>query len=122
MVSDTGAVGIELRGRGAGGVCDGNVVQSCTVRDARGSGIRASDTTFGRIEGNHVSRVVVGFGGTHGLFVSGSNNFVVRNTCGAAGDNIDIAVANTYGPEVTVTGALANTGDASHPLANFNMQ
>jgi parallel beta-helix repeat protein len=122
LVQDAGAEGIQLIFTFAGSVCDGNVVRDCTVRKATGRGIYVGNATYCRIEDNHVSQVASSGGTAYGLYVAGSNNLVIRNSCNGSTDNIFIGPNNTHGPEVNVTGALSSTGSASHPMANYNMR
>ncbi len=65
-----------------------------------------------RIEGNNLSF-------EDGLNVTGTNNFIARNTLGLA--NAIIAPGNSYGPFITVTGVndISATAGSNHPWANF---
>jgi hypothetical protein len=82
-------------------------------------GIYLSYATGNRVEANNVW-------GTTGATSYGirtantTDNFILKNTCVGQTNNFALDLDDTYGPEVTNSGALSSTGDASHPWANFS--
>ena len=104
---------------GYGGDCGGNTVARCVLHKNTGIGIYAEDTRGNRIENNHV------FGTTgypsYGIrTVTSSANLILQNTCVGQTNNYAISANDTCGPVVTDSGALATSGAAAHPWANFS--
>ena len=62
-----------------------------------------------RIENNHVTAY------ENGVVVSGTGNFIFRNTTGNVGTNYIIAAGNAFGPINSGIGVVTN-----HPWANFS--
>ena len=116
--------GCAIRGNGDFGVylwgpCDGNTLADCVIRNNTGRGISLAYASDNRVEDNHVS----GQSGsdTYGIISAATaRNLFLRNTCVGHTNNFFFSVNDTYGPIVTNTGALATTGAAAHPWANFS--
>ena len=49
-----------------------------------------------------------------------TDNFILKNTCVGQTNNFSLDPDDTYGPEVTNSGALPTSGAAAHPWANFS--
>jgi len=49
-----------------------------------------------------------------------ADNIVLRNFCQGQTNNFSLLSADVYGPVVTNRGALATSGEAAHPWANFS--
>lgn len=108
--------GIVIAGQGC------TVVDNTLTANAAGStlngGIVASSQNSGRIENN----MLVGNG--VGIRLTGTGNYIVRNTARQNVTNYSIGSGNTYGPIVTVNligdmSTSANINNA-HPFANFS--
>ena len=75
-----------------------------------GSGAGIHVTGFGnRIDNNHLAF------GDWGLLVTGSTNFITRNTASANGTNYSITGIQTIGPIISASGTIVT----NHPWANF---
>lgn len=145
-VSGNLTYGVFLNGNG--GVCAGNRIKGCTIFEngsygvtLSGSGGRCSgnsitdnclyqNTTYGiylnvannnTIANNHVSATVLNNGISVGFSsATSASNIVVRNSCSGQLSNYVFNATDTYGPVVTNKGALATSGTAMHPWANFS--
>ncbi len=115
-IIDNGDYGISLDGNG--GQCDGNSIVNCLIRGNVDQGIHLGYATGNRIEGNHISGQTGASGGIYCL--NTTNNLIFRNTCVGQTYNYHMSASDVYGPIVTNTGALATSGAAAHPWANFS--
>ena len=117
-ISGNGGYGVYLTGNS--GRCDGNTVADCTIQKNRERGIYLFYANGNRVEGNHVTGQT-GVGTTYGIYCgTTADNLIIRNSCVGQTDNFYFISSDTYGPEVTASGALSTTGAGSHPLANFS--
>lgn len=133
-ICDNGFEGITLNGSGE---CDGNMIRDCSVagnarvglflcgegntvmdcifRGNTDKGISLSSAYGNRLEGNLIT-------GTTGSSTFGihcgttSGNLIFHNTCIGQDDNFLLGANDTYGPEVSSSGALSGT----NPWANFS--
>lgn len=106
---------------GVSGQCDGNTLSGCTVRKNTIRGVWLDNATGNRLEGNHISGQVGAT--TFGIECTGTaRNLILRNTCEGQTNNYNLGSADTYGPIVTASGALATTNGAAglSPWANFS--
>jgi parallel beta-helix repeat protein len=129
-ILDNGGHGIAATGTSLGPVIrssqfDGNALDGIRVQaDAlvignycRGTGstglgnaaIRVT-ANRNRVDGNHILDY------DNGIVVSGSGNFIFRNTTVGVVTNYVIAAGNSFGPTNTVSGVVTN-----HPWANFDL-
>ncbi len=118
-VMDHSSTGISLIGVNGALVRGSRIIDNHVARSVT-AGINLTATQDNLVDGNHVSDTE----GDPSLgirsIISGGN-IIVRNVCTNNTTNYLLAVSeDTFGPIVTTTGALANTGDASHPWANFS--
>lgn len=112
-VCNQGGGGLELNNSSSH-----NVVLDCLVAKSAGNGIVCSENVGNRIEGNFVSENA---SAGYGIRTQSSlKNLIVRNICIGHANNYAITANDTFGPIVTDTGALATTGNAAHPWANFS--
>jgi parallel beta-helix repeat protein len=117
-ISGNGSYGVWLY-NGTGGQCDGNLLQGNQVIMNTDRGIYLQGANGNRIEANNIWGT--SGGPSYGIQTIGNtNNFILRNTCVGQTSNFSLSADDTYGPEVTVSGALSSTGDESHPWANFS--
>ncbi|MGJ8676529.1 MAG: right-handed parallel beta-helix repeat-containing protein [Akkermansiaceae bacterium] len=98
---------------------DGNTVINNTIRNFSGTGIRFAGGISNRVESNHVSSSSPQSAGIRTLF--STNNLIIKNSVTGQIDNYSISSNDTYGPEVSLSGALSSTGDSAHPWANFSL-
>ena len=99
--------------------CDGNTIRVNTISKNNNSGIWLYYADGNRVEANHVSGTTAD--PSYGIRDSNSeNNVILKNTCIGQTNNFLLGNANTYGPIVTNTGALATSGAGAHPWANFS--
>jgi parallel beta-helix repeat protein len=149
VVQENGGSGFKLENL-AGGRCNGNSFDSCSVSGNEGYGLKL-DGSGGELIGNRVTRcalynnktvgihlwygkgnqidnnlvsVTRGASGT-GIYVLGNTdypNLVLQNTCVGQTNNYVLSSSSTYGPIVTASGALATTNGAAglSPWANFS--
>lgn len=117
LVYDNVSFGIYLNASG-GGTCAGNTLSDCLVRNNATYGIFLSYANGNRIENNHVSRNTGA--SAYGIRTQvSSRNLIVRNTSVEHVNPYSFSAGDVWGPIVNTSGALANTGDESHPWANF---
>jgi parallel beta-helix repeat protein len=105
--------GIYVSGSNCAVIGNNCVYNGAGVTD--GAGIRAISTQ-NRLESNAVN------GNDYGIAVTGTNNFVVKNSASAnTSGNYSIAAGNSYGPiaDVAGDGDISGTANANHPWANF---
>jgi parallel beta-helix repeat protein len=117
-ISENGDYGVYLRGDS--GQCNGNTIQDNRISKNTSRGINLWTADGNRVEANNVwgTTGATSYGIRTGG--SGTDNFILKNTCAGQTDNFYLDAADTYGPEVTSSGALSSTGAASHPWANFS--
>ena len=116
-VMNNGHRGIYLSG--SSGACEGNVVRNCVIGKNVGIGLSLYYASGNRLQGNHCQ----GQTGptTYGLqTASCTQNLILGNTCVGHTYNFDLSANDTYGPIVSLSGALPSTGDGAHPWANFS--
>ena len=117
-IRENGDYGVYLYGNH--GQCAGNTVADCTIQKNKERGIVLYFAEGNRVEGNHVIGQT-GDGTTYGIYCSTTmDNLILRNTCMGQTNNFLFNSDDTYGPEVTASGALSATGAGAHPLANFS--
>jgi len=145
-VSGNLSYGVFLTGNG--GVCSGNRIEGCTIFGNGSYGVTLSGIG-GRCSGNSLADNCLYQNTTHGIYLNVANNnmiadnhvsateanaglsfgvnsanaasnVVVRNTCSGQISNYVFGATDTYGPVVTNKGALAASGAAMHPWANFS--
>jgi parallel beta-helix repeat protein len=116
---DNSGVGISVIGINGAVVESGQVIGNHVVRSTT-AGIDLSGAQDCLVDGNQVSETAGETSIGIRSILSGGN-IIVRNVCTNNTTNFLLTVSeDTFGPIVTTTGALANTGDASHPWANFS--
>ena len=118
-ISENSNYGVYLNG--SYGQCDGNTVADCTIRKNSDRGIYLYFSDGNRVEGNHVTGQTGG--SSYGIRCSvTADNLIIRNTCVGQTDNFVFDFDDTYGPEVTSSGAMATTNGAAalSPWANFS--
>ena len=96
------------------GVCEGNTIVNCTVRSKIRVGIALAISKKNWVDQCHVTALGLGAGGISSSTGS-TNNIITRNYAGLYQFSAD----DTYGPIVTINGALSSTGMPSHPWMNF---
>jgi parallel beta-helix repeat protein len=119
-INDNVSYGIYLTS-GAGGQCEGNLLADCTLSRNGSRGIWMSSANGNRVEGNHLYGQLGA--NTYGIESSGaSRNLIFRNSCVGQTNNFSLSSSDTYGPIVTVSGALSTTNGAAglSPWANFS--
>ena len=116
-ISDNTYSGVYFNGQN--GKCDGNRLFNCVLSRNGGKGVSCEGTVGNRIENNVVSDTAGS--PSYGIqTTTSSNNLVIRNVCSGQTSNYDIDADDSYGPIVTLSGALATNGLAAHPWANFS--
>ena len=118
-VNGNGSYGLYLTS--AGGKCVGNnILRNCFYQNTA-YGIRLNGANNNMIANNHVLATVLATGVSAGIWTANSaSNIVVQNSCSGQLSNYVFNATDTYGPVVTNKGALATSGTAMHPWANFS--
>jgi hypothetical protein len=116
VIQSTGSTAIDLSASVNAPVA-GNLIRDNVIRQATDQGIWLVGAEANRIEANHLSRPT---GSGYGIRSSSTaDNVIVKNSSDDASVNFSISINDTYGPVVTTTGLLSDTGNDSHPWANY---
>ncbi|MGJ8676528.1 MAG: right-handed parallel beta-helix repeat-containing protein [Akkermansiaceae bacterium] len=112
-IIDSGSEGIFLY------YAEGNTLLSNNIRNFISSGITIVLGSSNRLEENHISSLNTQTNGIR--TVNGNKNLILKNSVIGQTDNYLISANDTFGPEVTNSGELSDTGAGSHPWANFSL-
>ena len=117
-VSGNGEEGVFLRGS-VSSQCEGNTIADCVIRTHTNSGIHLHAVEGNCVQDNRISSQIGT--STYGVYcLDTARNLILKNTCVGQATNFIMTANDTYGPIVSAAGALATTGAAAHPWANFS--
>ena len=95
---------------GYSGACDDNLIENCSIVKNNEIGIFLGDASGCRVENNHIGSQI-STNDTYGIkSLEGAGNFIFGNTAVGNTNNFYLSATDLYGPILTGTGALSDTG------------